>query len=289
MARILVVDDSATHAEMLRATLSENGHDVDVASDGQQAIDHLNESHADLVVSDLDMPNINGLELTKSVMRRSPRTPVILVTAGGCESLAVDALAAGATNYVPKSGLAEWLPSVVEQSLGYRRTIDHFDTLTGALQQPEFYFKLPSRVSDVDPAIQYMIASLTAANCGDAPCRYRMATAACGAVYNAIRYGNLQIDDSQDCPDNVLHEQASEEKRNLLVRVKVSIAATDTRISVSHQGEGTLVRSVPAPGTPESFEVRQSRGMMLMTSFMDQVSFDRACKEVLMVKHHGET
>ena len=67
---------------------------------------------------------------------------------------------------------------------------------------------------------------------------------------------------------------------------EVSVGDSDTRFQVAHDGPGRMTRLTPAPGTPESFELEQCRGLMLMTSFMDDVIFHSDYSSVVMVKTH---
>ena len=69
------------------------------------------------------------------------------------------------------------------------------------------------------------------------------------------------------------------------VRLVVSVGLEDTRISVAHDGPGASCRTTPAPGTPGSFELEDCRGLLLITSFMDQVMFNQARNEIVMVKN----
>lgn len=280
MAKLLVAEDSATHAVQIQLILEALGHEVECVEDGQQALDRLAASEFDLVVTDLNMPILDGCELVKQMSSMYSSIPTVVVTARGSESLAVDALAAGATNFVPKNSMHSRLGTAVTQSLGYRKANTDFDDMQGRLKSPEFYFKITSDLSAIQPLAEYLVSTLAAARCGNAGMRYRIATAVASAIFNAIEYGNLQANQKRDDP------AVNPELSDLAVRVKVSVAENDTRISVSHEGAGTLTPTMPAPGTPDSFEIEQARGMMLMTSFMDSVMFNGRHSEVTMVKQH---
>ncbi len=128
--------------------------------------------------------------------------------------------------------------------------------------------------------------------------RIRVGTALASAIFNAICFGNLEIRDENMFVSRLLSgdpsgaealkQRASQTPyRDRTVDLKVSVGKADTRILVSHSGPGRLVRLTPAPGTPESFELEQCRGVMLMTSFMDDIVFHSDCSEVVMVKRHS--
>jgi DNA-binding NtrC family response regulator len=100
--RVLVVDDEQSLRKVLAATLQREGYEVQVASDGEEAIAALDRDGADVVVTDLVMPRMDGLSLLRKVVARHPDVPVIVVTAHGKVDSAVEAMKAGAFDFVTK-------------------------------------------------------------------------------------------------------------------------------------------------------------------------------------------
>ena len=101
MARVLVVDDDATVREVVVDYLRAAGHDVDEAVDGEGALDAVRDQPADLVVLDVMMPGIDGLEVCRR-LRRLSDVPIVLLTALGNEQDRVVGLEIGADDYVTK-------------------------------------------------------------------------------------------------------------------------------------------------------------------------------------------
>jgi two-component system, chemotaxis family, sensor kinase CheA len=118
---ILVVDDTAVVRELERSILEDAGYQVRTAADGHQALAELAATPADLVVTDLDMPNCDGLELTRAI-RAQPglaRLPVVVVTSKAAEADRRLAMEAGADAHLAKAGLdREALLAVVGRLLG---------------------------------------------------------------------------------------------------------------------------------------------------------------------------
>jgi DNA-binding response OmpR family regulator len=102
VARVMVVDDDVTVREVVVTYLRAAGHDVAEAADGESALTQLNGERADLVVLDLMLPGIDGLEVCLRLRRRGDDVPVIMLTALGSETDRVVGLELGADDYVTK-------------------------------------------------------------------------------------------------------------------------------------------------------------------------------------------
>ena len=119
MAHILVVDDNPVDRKLISAILQRTTNwTVDTVNDGQQAVDFLQRAAADLVVTDLQMPNMDGVTLVQKIRRDFRSIPVVLVTAFGSEQESVAALQAGAANFSHKTRLkTDLVPTVRNLSL----------------------------------------------------------------------------------------------------------------------------------------------------------------------------
>ena len=107
MSRILVADDEPGIRKVVRDALEREGHEVTTAIDGREALERFEEEPFDLVVTDLAMPRVDGLELVKEVRRRSP-VPILVLTVRNEEREKVRLLDEGADDYVTKPfGVAE--------------------------------------------------------------------------------------------------------------------------------------------------------------------------------------
>jgi two-component system KDP operon response regulator KdpE len=100
-ANILVVDDEAQITRVLKTTLSGHGYGIRTAADGEEALQIMKDWPPDLIMTDLRMPNMDGLELCRRVRAQS-RTPIIVLSVKGEEAIKVEALDAGADDYITK-------------------------------------------------------------------------------------------------------------------------------------------------------------------------------------------
>src|SRR5512132_706322 len=117
MAKVLVVDDEANLRKVLAAMLRRDGYDVTVAPDGEVGLAEINKNGADVVVTDLVMPKLGGMELLKAVNAGHPDVPVIIITAHGTVDSAVEAIKAGAFDYITKPFDQAELSTVIRKAV----------------------------------------------------------------------------------------------------------------------------------------------------------------------------
>ena len=140
---ILVVDDEPQIARVLKTTLSSQGYGVRTAADGEDALQEIKNWSPDLVITDLRMPRMDGLELCRRV-RADSRVPIIVLSVKGEEKIKVEALDAGADDYITKPFSINELMARVRAALRRTSTPD----LSGApvMDIGDFHVDIPGRV-----------------------------------------------------------------------------------------------------------------------------------------------
>ena len=132
MGRILIADDHDSLRRGIAQALTEAGHDIEEAPNGNAAIEKLHEGSFDVVVSDLKMGGSSGLDVLKTAKTLHPTCSVILMTAFGSVSTAVEAMKAGAFDYVQKPFEVEEMEVKIEKALDIRRMQHQIDYLRHA-------------------------------------------------------------------------------------------------------------------------------------------------------------
>ncbi|MFD2116819.1 response regulator [Paenibacillus yanchengensis] len=117
--RILIVDDAAFMRMMIRDILTKNGYDVvGEAQDGAQAIEKFKEVKPDLVTMDITMPEMDGITALKEIKTIDPNAKVIMCSAMGQQAMVIDAIQAGAKDFIVKPFQADRVIEAIKKTLG---------------------------------------------------------------------------------------------------------------------------------------------------------------------------
>lgn len=294
MTRILVAEDSPTQAFHIQTKLADEGYEVQVVGNGQEALDRIPQFWPHLLLTDMEMPVLDGLELVTKSATAYPAIPIILFTAKGSDRTAVDALERGAAAYLPKSMLDEKLFSTINEVLDVMDASNSYDQLLRSMDYNEFRFTLENKVELIRPLvelIQRMIAGVTL--CDDAKC-VRVGMAVDHALQNAMLHGNLELSTEAIEADQELvieGEPTLAERRGAepvycdrRVKVTVQLTPADAMIVIRDDGSGFDLSTLPAAEDVSILDAGKGRGLVLIQSLMDDVKYNDAGNEVTMVK-----
>lgn len=159
--KILIVDDEQYIIEGLTAILENEGYQLDSAMDGAQAIKKLRREQIDLVLADLVMPKLDGLQLLNEIKSRNILTEVIIITGKGTIHTAVEAMKAGAYDYLTKPIEAERLRSIIPKAMEHHRLVvshrkleqivrnlTRYEELIGQSSQMQAIYRMIDAVAD---------------------------------------------------------------------------------------------------------------------------------------------
>ena len=116
MASVLIVDDERSMRDFLKILLEKEGHEVTTANSGASALEVLDKQSVDVIVSDIRMPGMTGIELLETVKEQLPELPMILITAFASPDDAVLAMKNGAFDYISKPFNVDEIKSVIESA-----------------------------------------------------------------------------------------------------------------------------------------------------------------------------
>ena len=154
---VLVVDDSEMDRRLAAGLLKkETSVDVTFAADGREALEKIAHHPPEIVVTDLQMPNMDGLHLVRAIRQKHASIPVVLMTGKGSEEIAVEALENGAASYVTKKLLARDLPDTVRRVLATVSENRNRRRLKNRLTTGEFEFTLENDPQLISTAVQFI-------------------------------------------------------------------------------------------------------------------------------------
>jgi CheY-like chemotaxis protein/anti-sigma regulatory factor (Ser/Thr protein kinase) len=292
---ILVVDDSEVDRCLVGGLLVGNpDYRVSYATSGKDALTQMRQSLPDLVISDLVMPEMNGLELVTAVRQAYPLIPVILLTAHGNESIALEALERGAASYVPKSQQSARLQETVERVVMRIRAYRRSHRLEECPANMDLTFYLGNDPAVIRPTVDLIQHNLSALGLGDAMDQVRIAIALEEALENALYHGNLEISAEElarvrspgsavavsDLVGERRHRCSICDRRIVL---DVQITPHTARFVIRDQGQGFDPRQV-SRAAQHCFENGWNRGTMLMSTLMDEMTYNAIGNQVTLVK-----
>lgn len=294
MPRALVVDDVRADQRRIGAILERKTDlSVSYASNGREALHAVDEELPALVLTDIQMPEMDGLELMEAIRERHPGLPVILMTAHGSEHLAAEALRRGATSYVPKSAVPDELLLAVRNVRDATRKRALRAVARDCLASTKLCFVLDNDLTRIPAVISYLREELTRARLCDEAELLQVGVALDEAVSNAVHHGNLEV--SSELREQSIEDYFAEIERRARLAPwserKVYVTARFTPAGacfvVRDEGQGFDVTALPDPTDPANLERASGRGLLLIRTFMDEVRHNAAGNELTMIKRRA--
>ena len=290
---ILIVDDSPVDRRLAAAIVTRRGGlRVATAANGREALEIIARDPPAAVLTDLQMPEMNGLELVEEVRREYPGVPVILMTAFGSEEIALHALRAGAASYVPKRSLAQELGDTLDTVLSLGALDRRRHKLLKCLDSSRMSFRLENDPELIAPLIAKIQEDLDGMGLCDGNRRTRIGVALQECLANALYHGNLEVSSDLRQEDERRFYALADARRRRppYCQRHIHVLADLNRDSVAYtirdEGPGFETAKLDEPFDPETLTRVGGRGMLLIRTFMDEVRHNAAGNEITMIKRN---
>ena len=288
---VLVVDDNPIDSCKVGRLIERGlGWRLEYACNGMEALAVLERFQPDIILTDLFMPELNGLELVAAARQRYPSIPIVLMTGQGNEEIAMRALRAGAASYVPKKKLGSSLIETLDQLATTARFGLRRQQLLECVTESVSSFVLENDRTLVAPLVALLQDMLAGMHLVDERDRVRVGVALEEALINALYHGNLGVASELKEEDDALFMRLAEERRRLSpyqerrIHVRVRLTTTEATIAVRDEGDGFDPSQLRDPTDPANLERPSGRGLLLIRTFMDEVSHNNAGTQITMVK-----
>ncbi len=291
MIKVLVVDDSPVDRARATGLISKRMECTLLeASNGREALSLIETHRPEIVLTDLQMPLMDGLELVTVIKERFPNIPVILMTAKGSEEIATQALLSGAASYVPKRRLADDLVLTLERVLFTAHEERHRSLLMHHMTETDTSFALQNDPQLLHLLVSHLLDLLRCLPLGDETERLRVGIALEEALNNAFYHGNLQLF-AEDGPRDRRHYEELAKQRlfetpycDRKIHVRVRISPLEAMFVIRDEGAGFPASQLQPDNTVSATEQNDGRGIVLMRSIMDEVTYNDTGNQVTLVK-----
>lgn len=291
MVSILVVDDSAVDRRLAGGLLAkQDGWLVHYANGSKEAAGWLRSNLVDAVVTDLQMPEMNGLEFVRHMKSEHPLIPVILMTGQGSEDIAVEALERGAASYVPKRLLGSDLVETVERVLTLAGEKRVRRSLISRMHSLRTQFVLENDPAMLTSMVSYFQGLIVDMGIFTESERLKIGVALEEALLNAAYHGNLEVSSKLREEDHAQFYNLAKERRSQdpyqsrRIFVDVDLSSQGVQYVIRDEGPGFDPHSQPDPRDPANLERPCGRGMLLMRTFMDVVEYNPTGNQVTLIK-----
>jgi len=291
MYSILIVDDSPVD-RLLAARLLKESEPFQTleAANGQEALYVLRENDVALVVTDMQMPEMNGLQLLAHVLREKPRVPVVIMTSKGSEDLAVQALERGAASYVPKRKLATDLRPTVERLCRLLHDDETYAALADRLTSVESHYDVENDLALLLSLAGYLPLGVDNFWESTPTLRTQLSVALEEALANAYFFGSLELDPRLKTQSPEQFYQLADERKVLppwqerRIHVTARYSADEASFTIRDEGQGfDTERALAREDTSDLTDGTCGRGLRLMQTFLDRVQFNAQGNEVTLV------
>lgn len=291
--KILIVEDEEGIRLWMEKVLTDGGYQVKCAEDGEQGLKLFNNFQPEIVLSDINMPNMNGLEMLEEIRKIDPNSLFIIITALNESQLILQALRLKANDYLVKPLSGKDLLILVQKysDILENRTPDR--EVLGMIYTRTLGMKVTNRLDLVSKIIDRLMQETEhVISPGD---RLGIHLGLAEIIINAIEHGNMGITykEKSKAVDGTIYEWnellkercESPEYGNRLVDIKFQMTKNRCEWLITDQGEGFNWKLLPDPNSLESLNESHGRGIMLANLSFSEITYLGKGNQVRLVKH----
>jgi len=288
-ARILIVDDQDSLRKLLVKYMLKAGLEPIEAENGKRAIELFRLMRPSVVLSDIMMPEMDGLTLLKEIKKIDKQASVILMTGYGSEEVLIESLRSGATNYFKKPFNFQKITEVIKHIIKYRADLDSTQYYSPFITEEEKKFVFTTEEADIFPIINQIAINL--ARLVPTAEILNLKIGMEEIFKNAVEHGNLNIsaEEKNQALDqgvfgkliNSRLQQNGNGRKKIFITAKLDQEAFS--VTIRDQGKGFNWKSLPQP-TAESLLSFSGRGILLTRIYFDEVFYNDRGNEVTLVK-----
>ncbi len=277
--KVLLVEDDPSSRLYLESLLEINNIDVKSAENGIEGLNVFDEFNPDIVITDIQMPMMNGLELLEILKKKKPETVVIITTAFGSERYAIQALQLGASNYLKKPVIGNDLIPIL---LKYKRILfEKPDKYVACGNLLEHYYKIEfdARIENIPRIIDRLLQEAGCFMPKDV--KFSIELGLVELITNAIEHGCLEISyfqkqkalDEHKLDDIYKTRECDPKYKDLKITVEYKFDSKSSTWTISDNGKGFDWHHLPDPTSDENLEQLSGRGIFITRFIFDELTY----------------
>jgi len=287
--RILIADDQDSLRKLIAKYMLKEGFEPIEAENGKRAIELYRLMKPSVVLSDIKMPEMDGLTLLKEIKKIDKQASVIMMTGYGSEEILIESLRNGATNYFKKPFNFQEITEVIKHILRYRADLDSTQYCSPFITEEKKKFVFTTEEADIYPIINQIAINLAILVPAAEILNLKIGMEE--ILKNAIEHGNLMIsaeEKSEALEQGVFGKLINSRlQQNCNGRKKIFITAKlDQKafsVTIRDQGEGFDWKSLPQT-SGKSLLNFSGRGILLTSIYFDEILYNDRGNEVTLVK-----
>jgi DNA-binding response OmpR family regulator len=287
--RILIVDDQKVLRNLLSRYLQREGFEPLEAEDGRKAMELYRATNPAVVLSDIMMPEMDGLGMLRAIRAHDPQAAVILMTGYGSEDVLLEALRAGAVNFFKKPFDFQEVLAVVRSVARHRVAPDPTPFRSRYLLEETKLFELTTADLEIQPMINQIALHLS--SLGDDADLIHIRIGIEEMINNAVEHGHLGItlDEKHQALERGEYGELIRQRLSLgdnarkRIRVATRLGPEELVITIRDEGPGFDWKAQPAL-TPEALFRYNGRGILLTRIYFDEVRYNDTGNEVTLIR-----
>ena len=263
--KILLVDDENSILTLFGEVLEREGYGVTLAESGEKGIEKFKADAFDVVISDLYMPGISGIDFLEEVRRLDNKIPFIIITGYGSVETTIDALKKGAFDYITKPINMDEISPILKKAVSLRRETVYSESLSQFIEN-RFKVCIPGRIEFVETVLSEVEKISRVVGYKGERFYMNIKNAIYEGALNAIIHGNKMDKNKKICID-------------------VVITGTQLEANIADEGIGFDPYQYLKATEYGSFSVTKGKGIFLIRSVMDEISYNKTGNKLTMVKY----
>jgi DNA-binding response OmpR family regulator len=297
---ILIVDDEQIIRNVLKRKLEQNtAYTVFTADDGEPGLEIFRQQPIDLVISDLLMVRMNGIELLRNLKQIDPKVPVIIITGYGTLDDAIEAIKLGAEDFIKKPFDISEVIATIDKTFKKQEEEEDQRAIIKHIAAEHIDLEIPTDFDYLNRVINYIFSHLRARWLVGSEDLHDVKVCLYEALYNALEHGSLEINEEEKST-LLEHGQASyrefllqrmqiEPYRSKIILVRLDITGEEMNVRITDDGPGFDFANRMGHMNSEELFRSSGRGLLLISSLMDGVEFNDSGNEITMRKLRSST